>query len=187
MAAKWFFHYFLILVVSLSFSGSTLSQDNKLSDIFAVVDGPYKLKSEIGIVGFVTQRTGEKVLFQPCTGEAQEVAASELERTQNNCADGEGDSFASTCVETYKYESIANTLIQESSDSVEIGNIYKASNDILTVEPNSSSIFARKLHQLKACSDIWTIAYDENGNMIAQLLAIDSRLLNDSSDPIWKQ
>lgn len=185
MINRAIFRFLPLIALSIAFSDFALSEDSKLAENFAVVDGPYKLKSEIGIFGFITQRSGGKVLFQPCQGEAKEISASELEETKNTCADGGGQSFASMCQDKYQIDFPA-LLVESDVKNWGIGNIYETSGREIKAEGRSVAIYAKRISRLKACDNGWTIAYDQNGDMITQMLAIDPRLLKDSSDPVWR-
>lgn len=186
MANRGLFGILPFIGFSILFSNVAISQDNKLADLFAAVDGPYKLKNEIGIYGFVTQRSGEKVLFQPCTGEAQEISATELEETLNTCSDGGGQSFASICDKYYQVKEFADIALAKDENVFGVGNIYEASGEEIKTEGRTFAEFSEQIKHLQACNNGWTIAYDGNGVIVTQMLSINPNLLKDSVNPIWQ-
>ncbi|MER9259005.1 hypothetical protein [Mesorhizobium sp. M0619] len=66
-----------------------LTQDQ--SDIFKVLlvksAGPFEIKGESGVIGMVVSRSGDMVMFKPCTGDSFELDRRQLISTSNKCAD----------------------------------------------------------------------------------------------------
>ena len=65
-----------------------------------VGDGPFEIKDEGGVIGFVVAMQGNTVTFKPCVGETFSLASERLLRTKNKCKDApspDGNALVANC------------------------------------------------------------------------------------------
>ncbi|SDA97361.1 hypothetical protein [Mesorhizobium qingshengii] len=65
----------------------THAQDQVISlkNNLIVGDGPFEVKGESGVIGFVVARAGDLVTFKPCTGASFPLDRKQLLATKNKC------------------------------------------------------------------------------------------------------
>lgn len=75
-----------MIIPSPALPQQTTADSQKIAGI-VVLEGPYELTGGVGIVGYVSNRTGTRVDFKPCTGPVLPVDVSRLKPTILNCDD----------------------------------------------------------------------------------------------------
>lgn len=79
----------LVFLSMLAAAGITAAAESEQS--FAakalVGDGPYEIKGESGVFGYVVASSAVTVTFKPCSGDSFEVDRKKLQRTKFKCGD----------------------------------------------------------------------------------------------------
>lgn len=153
---------------------------------FVAVEPYYRLKNEVGIYGVVTKRTGTKVVFQPCAGEAQEIDDSELEVTLNTCDDGNGRAFASFCDQTVDASQVAKTYFDAIGKKFEIGTVFETKNGDLTPTDLAAIDGGKTVVKLQSCNRYWSVGVDAKGDAVVRMLSVDPSKLSNSKTLEWQ-
>lgn len=177
----------LLIAVSavLINSPSGMAEEIPASEKVVAVDGYFRLKSEVGIYGIVTKRSGTKVVFQPCSGESKEIDDSEIEKTDNTCSDGGGPSFASTCNDTVEVQSNASGFFKGLNEAVEVGAYYQAQNGTFTSGTLASVFAGQPVVKVVSCNDYWSVGLDMKGVPVVQMLSLEPSKLKESQNLQW--
>jgi hypothetical protein len=165
----------ICLVIPILYTTSGFAEDR-----FVAVEPYYRLKTEVGIYGVVTKRTGTRVVFQPCAGEAKEIEDSELEPTLNTCDDGDGPSFAFFCDQTVDVSTVAKTYFDSIGKKIEVGTVFETKNGELTPTDIAAIAMGKTVVKVQSCNKYWSVGIDVKGDAVVKMLSVDPIKLTNS-------
>lgn len=131
--------------------------------------GPYEVKGESGVIGFVVAWAGDSVTFKPCTGDSFSLDRKRLVSTKNKCTNSpppDEHPLVASCDEFLKGWDI-KTVVAAVQDDGPIGKTFvKKPGDaqVTTVMADSAQAAATvdAGYQLKDCGQ-YTVGFDKMG------------------------
>lgn len=141
--------------------------------------GPYEVKGESGVIGFVVASSGEMVTFKPCVGDSLTLNRKQLVSTKNNCANSPSPNenpFVANCNNAAKQWDVA-LFADASNDDGAIGKTFtKGANAqvvAMLADPKQVAVTVDAADQLKDCGPSYgVVGFDKDG--IAKVSLIPS-------------
>ncbi|WP_210213498.1 hypothetical protein [Mesorhizobium sp. M4A.F.Ca.ET.090.04.2.1] len=148
--------------------------------------GPYEVKGESGVIGFVVAWAGDVVTFKPCTGDSFSLDRKKLLFTKNKCADSPSSNenpLVASCNNALKWD--VQIVAEAVRDDGPIGKTFfkKAGAAPVTVvmaDPKQAAATVDAAYQLKDCGQ-YVVGFDKYGSaMVGLVPSIQAIQLDDS-------
>lgn len=138
--------------------------------IIVVGDGPFEIKNESGVIGFVVAMQGRTVTFRPCVGETFSLDRERLVRTNNKCKDApstDQNPLVASCNDAWI--GLDKAKVAEVIKGTEpVGTTFVSANDqsvlAQAMNPDQMMTAVDEVAQLKDCGQ-YTIGYDNEGRV----------------------
>lgn len=138
--------------------------------IIVVGDGPFEIKNESGVIGFVVAMEGKTVTFRPCVGETFSLERERLVRTNNKCKDApstDQNPLVASCNDAWI--DLDKTKVAEAIKGTEpVGTTFVSASDNSvhpkTMNTDEMMTAVRNVAHLRDCGR-FTIGYDTEGKV----------------------
>ncbi|AZO24782.1 hypothetical protein EJ070_31695 [Mesorhizobium sp. M1E.F.Ca.ET.045.02.1.1] len=165
----------LLLVATVAVAEEPVQVAQKTVTKIVAGDGPFEIKGEAALFGYVTAIKGPTATFQPCSGEKFDVDISELKRTKLNCGSEPPPDQAPLGVSCKNADELwgafAPVLAQEKST---VGSTYVAAQN--QVQPSDSVKAAlADIRQIRNCNQS-VVGVDSHGTTVMQIVPASEKL-----------
>lgn len=166
---------FALLSIALFSSMGSVARGQDLNDNWQVSlvksAGPYEIKGESGVIGFVVASSGDMVRFKPCTGDSMMLNRKQLVSTKNDCANSPSPNenpFVANCNSAVKRWDV-RLLSDALHDDGPIGKTYtKKPGEMvmaaMIADPKQVAATVDAADQLKDCGPAYgVVGFDRDG------------------------
>ncbi|WP_349434305.1 hypothetical protein [Pararhizobium sp. A13] len=135
-----------------------------------VGDGPFEIKDEGGVIGFIVATAGNSVTFKPCTGESFSLNRDKLLRTKNKCKDApspDENPLVANCGDAWDGWD-KTKVVQAIKGDEPVGTTFFSTSDneifAQAMDPTQMAAAMDSVAQLKDCGQ-YTIGFDTQGKI----------------------
>lgn len=158
------------LLVLLAVPHPSFGDDIELAGRRKIVvgDGPYEIKDESGVIGFVVATAGNFVTFKPCSGESFSLDRNKLLPTKNKCKNAPSPDENPLVVNCGNaWDGWDKTKVAQAIKGNEpVGTTFftTSDNEIVAqaMDPTQMAAVIDSVAQLKDCGQ-YTIGFDKQG------------------------
>lgn len=137
--------------------------------------GPFEVKGESGVIGFVVGWAGDVVTFKPCTGDSFSLDRKRLVSTKSKCANSpssDENPLVVSCNNAKKWD--VQTVAAAVQDNGPIGKTFfkKPGEEVVTAllaDPKQAATTVDAAYQLKDCGQ-YVVGFDKNGAAMVGLV-----------------
>ncbi|RUW98962.1 hypothetical protein EOA30_24900 [Mesorhizobium sp. M8A.F.Ca.ET.059.01.1.1] len=130
--------------------------------------GPFEVKGESGVIGFVVGWAGDVVTFKPCTGDSFSLDRKRLKTTTSKCADSpstDENPLVVSCNNALKWDTQTVTVAVQDDGPVGKTFFKKPGEQVVTAlmaDPKQVATTVDAGYQLKDCGQ-YVVGFDKNG------------------------
>lgn len=171
---------FSVYISAILVSPSALAQNSDIQAMARIIvgDGPYEIKGESGVFGFVVASTAAMVTFKPCVGSSFEVEKNKLVKTNFKCKDSPSSDehpLVASCNNTDKYWDDAAATMMAHQNDLPIGTTFyekDKSSDTMAMVVVGTEKMAGVIDSVKELKDCgkFTVGFDNSGKAVVHVI-----------------
>jgi hypothetical protein len=167
----------LSLIVLFAMPHPSFGDDVELAGRRKIIvgDGPYEIKDESGVIGFVVAIAGNSVTFKPCTGESFSLDRNKLLRTKNKCTNApspDENPLVANCGNAWNgWDKTKVAKAIRGDEPVGTTFVSNSENEIVAQAMDAAQMAAAidSVAQLKDCGQ-YTIGFDKQGEINLRII-----------------
>ncbi|WP_322884915.1 hypothetical protein U8C32_15020 [Sinorhizobium medicae] len=121
-----------------------------------VGDGPYEIKGESGVFGYVVASSTVSVTFKPCSGDSFEVERKKLRRTKFKCGDApspDQNPLIVSCDDTDAYVGLASAAYDQKDRPIGTAYYLSSSGENTIIDVVAPEQMAAEIDDVKELRD----------------------------------
>ncbi|RWP51363.1 hypothetical protein [Mesorhizobium sp.] len=166
----------MLLIAPLAAAEESVQVARKTVTKIVAGDGPFEIKGEAALFGYVTEIKGPTATFQPCSGEKFDVNIDELKRTKLDCSAAPPPDQTPLGVSCKNADLFwgAFAPVLEAQQNRPVGSTYVAAQNQVQPSDDVKAALA-DIRQIRNCNQS-VVGVDSHGMTVIQIVPTTEKL-----------